>query len=301
MCLKVRMVCVCVRGGVSAIQDKAPLPRPPRPPASSASSRDGQTGSVHANYGTNINTPSNFTNTYAAPCGMYCTTRSYIIFSTDNGAQSSGFAKGGTGFTNAFDNAVGTQGPFRGAKASLYDGGHRVPFIITGPGVPRGRVDHSLVSSVDWLPTVAAIAGAAIPENTVLRGEDVSDIWHGKANNVITRKKALLWRGGGGPPPCWNRSPALASRNGDWKLLMNPTRDRIELYNMSHLGLRQNGGFFEMQNMASAYPDVVEAMVAPLMAWHHSIGPARPNETDAQLSSGCFGCNLYAFPGLPSD
>lgn len=37
----------------------------------------------------------------------------------------------------AFTNAVGTQGPFRGCKASLYDGGHRVPFIVAGPGVPK--------------------------------------------------------------------------------------------------------------------------------------------------------------------
>lgn len=82
---------------------------------------------------------------------------------------------------------VGVQGPFRGCKGtkpivcfvqsclgSLYDGGHRVPFIVSWPGkvvvnpkfsmltdepVPAGRIDHSLLGTVDWLPTIASIAG----------------------------------------------------------------------------------------------------------------------------------------------
>lgn len=85
----------------------------------------------------------------------------YIVFSSDNGAQGNKWTNTQPG---AFDNAVGTQGPFRGCKASLYDGGHRVPFIVSGPGVPRGRVDHSLLSSVDWLPTVSSVAEACVPE-----------------------------------------------------------------------------------------------------------------------------------------
>ena len=59
------------------------------------------------------------------------------IFSTDNGAQGERWTsnQGGSGpngdTSGAFTNAVGTQGPFRGCKASLYDGGHRVPFIVS--------------------------------------------------------------------------------------------------------------------------------------------------------------------------
>ena len=62
----------------------------------------------------------------------------YIVFSTDNGAQGERWTsnRGGSGpngdTSGAFTNAVGTQGPFRGCKASLYDGGH--PSAI---GTPR--------------------------------------------------------------------------------------------------------------------------------------------------------------------
>ena len=168
-------------------------------------------------------------------------------------------------------------------------------------------MDHSLISSVDWLPTVASIAGisSTIPAGTLLRGEDVSDIFHGKTSHKTVREKPLWWRGGGGPAPCWNRSPSLAVRNGDWKLLLNPDyatggpNARVELYNMSvHLLASggTNGGFFETQNEASRFPEVVSSMAKGLLDWHHAIGPEHPNRTDAQQSAAARGCEKYPFP-----
>ena len=43
----------------------------------------------------------------------------------------------------------------------MYEGGQRVPFIITGPGIRANHVAHSLTSNVDWLPTLASLAGTA--------------------------------------------------------------------------------------------------------------------------------------------
>ena len=234
----------------------------------------------------------------------------YIIFSADNGAQAERWTsnQGGSGpdgdTSGAFTNAVGTQGPFRGCKASLYDAGHRVPFIVTGPGVPHGRIDHSLISAVDYFPTISALSGNPIPPGTVLRGSDISDIWHGKVNHKTMRAKPLFWRGGGGPPPCWNRSPGLAIRNGDWKLLFNPNNTsgplRVELYNMSMAGLGLNGAFFEAQNEARHYPQVVEAMVREIMPWHRStpvpFGAADNTEPDHPRFQPA-GCESYPFPG----
>ena len=234
----------------------------------------------------------------------------YVIFSTDNGAQANKWTNSKN--KGAFDNAVGTQGPFRGCKGSLYDGGHRVPFIMTGPGVPKGRVDHSLLSSVDWLPTIASLGGATIPQGTIMHGEDQSAIWHGKTSNVINRTNALLWRNAGGPAPCWNRAPSLAIRNGDWNLLINPTFEyfdglqltqhatRVELYNMSvnqfGTGL-MNGAFLgEAQNFASYLPDVVNRMAEPLLKWHKAVGPISPGRTDKQMDND--GCESWAFPGM---
>ena len=58
-----------------------------------------------------------------------------------------------------------------GAKGSMLDGGGRVPMIVSWPGVnPAGRVSADLVDSSDFLPTFAALAGAKLPENTVIDG-----------------------------------------------------------------------------------------------------------------------------------
>jgi len=232
----------------------------------------------------------------------------YIIFSTDNGAQSHKWNHGTADGPNAFGNAVGTQGPFRGSKGSLYDGGHRVPFIVSGPGVPKGRVDNSVIGAVDWLPTIADITGAAIAKNTEtrfpLRGHSIADIWHGKKNNVLDRgDKPLLWRGGGGPSPCWNRSPALAMRDGDLKLLFGPAPgDRVELYNMSRFGLRDSGDRFESENLASDRPDDVARMMKTALTWHHTLPKSGVpgdigNRTDREWKVTA--CERYHFPGLP--
>ena len=49
-----------------------------------------------------------------------------------------------------------------------------MPFIVSGPGVPKGRIDHSLISAVDYFPTISALSGIPIPEGTVLRGGNIA-------------------------------------------------------------------------------------------------------------------------------
>lgn len=201
--------------------------------------------------------------------------------------------------SGAFTNAVGTQGPFRGCKGSLYEGGHRVPFIVTGPGVPKGRVDHSLLSAVDFLPTVMSLTGSIIPTGTLLRGVDVSDILHGEKNHVTLREKPILWRGGGGPAPCWNRSPPLAARNGDWKLLADLDGRRVELYNISVKQLGRGGAFFE--SATESNPDVVQELLGALTEWQHgTVCPFGAPQSGGCASHGRYiqGCDAYPFPGL---
>ena len=58
----------------------------------------------------------------------------------------------------------GYAGPYRGAKFSLFEGGIRVPAIVSLPGVvPAGQVRDQLATAVDWLPTIAEVTGARLP------------------------------------------------------------------------------------------------------------------------------------------
>ena len=144
-----------------------------------------------------------------------------VIFSSDNGPLPT--------FGGA--RAAG----LRGSKMSLYEGGVREPLIVRWPGrVPAGRVDERTVSSaVDLFPSVCALAGAK-PPDALFDGEDVSAAWFGKA---LTRAKPLFWEYGRNAkafkyPAGRDRSPNVAVRDGQWKLLVNADGTQAELYDL---------------------------------------------------------------------
>jgi len=89
-----------------------------------------------------------------------------LLFTSDNGPEDFRITRGvGPG--------SGSSGRFRGRKRSIYEGGVRMPCIARWPGrIPAGTVDSTTVmSSLDWLPTVSALVGEELPPH--LDGEDM--------------------------------------------------------------------------------------------------------------------------------
>lgn len=199
-----------------------------------------------------------------------------VIFSSDNGPED-------IHVQSVSHSAYGSTGPFRGRKRSLYEGGVRMPFLVRWPEhVPASRVDNtSVVSAVDLLPTLCSIVGRTIREAPPLDGEDVRHILEGSSRS---RTKPLFWeyRFEAHMDPI-HRSPMAAIRDGDWKLLANPDRSRMELYNIP-------ADPSECNNMAAANPILVEALFAQLTAWQQTL-PAGPVSPDA-------GSNSYPWPGM---
>jgi len=187
-----------------------------------------------------------------------------ILFSSDNGPED-------IHIKNAGHSGIGSAGPFRGRKRSLYEGGIRVPGLIRWPGhVPAGKIDDtSIVAGVDWLPTICQLAGVEIPKSHALDGEDASDVFLGTSR---PRTRPLLWewrfRIAGEP---FHQSPQLAIRDGDWKLLMNPDRSRVELYEIKRDPTQLN-------NVAEHHADIVARLSDPLLAWSKTLpqGPRDP-------------------------
>ena len=150
--------------------------------------------------------------------------------------------------------ALGYAGEYRGGKHGIYEGGVRVPWIVRWPArVPAGRVDaQSVLSGVDWLPTLCAIAGVKVSAAD-FEGEDTSAAWFGKAAHV--RAKPLLWK---------PSSPGSTAgiREGQWKLVC-PTRknggDR-ELYDIATDPA-------ESKNLAKQHPEIVKKLSAKVEAW----------------------------------
>lgn len=187
-----------------------------------------------------------------------------VLFSSDNGPED-------LFIRNAGHSGVGSTGPFRGRKRSLYEGGIRVPCLVRWPGhVPAGRIDdESVVAAVDFLPSVCRLTGVAVPEEHALDGEDMSDVLLGAAR---PRRTPLMWE--------WrfriaghvsNISPQLAIRDGDWKLLLNPDDSRIELFDLPRDRM-------QFQNVAAEHPDVVERLKTRVLAWRQTLpeGPVEP-------------------------
>ncbi len=180
-----------------------------------------------------------------------------IIFSSDNGPED-------IHISNASHSGVGNAGPFRGRKRSLYEGGVRVPFLVRWPkGAPAGKVDTtSVIAGVDFIPTLCKITGTKLPANTQLDGEDMSASFRG---TPTLRSQPLMWewrfRVFGEP---FHRSPMLSIRQGNWKLLINPDRSRVELYDIPRDPT-------EMNNLAARHPDVVKELSAKVVAWQQTL------------------------------
>ncbi|MEM6911195.1 MAG: sulfatase-like hydrolase/transferase [Verrucomicrobiota bacterium] len=154
-------------------------------------------------------------------------------------------------------NMLGYAGGLRGGKHDQLEGGIRSPFIVRWPGrVPAGRVDTtSVISGLDWLPTLASIVGIReVP--THLDGEDVSRAWAGQER---LRETPLFWRvssSGAGPSMLWK----------DWKLHLPGKRGKtpVQLYDIAK-------DPSESQNLAADFPEVTARLTQKTQEWVDSL------------------------------
>ena len=117
-----------------------------------------------------------------------------VVFTSDNGPWL------------VFNEQGGSAGLLREGKGCTFEGGMREPMIAWGPGlVQSGVVCHELGSTLDLLPTCAAIAGASLDDDRTLDGYDLSDTLTSGAPSP--RKEMYFYRG----------SELMAVRKGPWK------------------------------------------------------------------------------------
>ena len=185
--------------------------------------------------------------------------RTLVIFSSDNGPLPSfrGSRSGG----------------LRGSKLSLYEGGVRMPFIIRWPGhLPAGRVDdQTVLAATDLFSSLSAIAGVPLPAGIAFDGEDLSAALLG---SPTIRTRPLFWEYGRNTnafafPKGADRSPNVAVREGDWKLLVNADGSDLQLYN-----LRTDPK--ETVNIAAQHADLAKRLKEKALAWRKSLPKLAP-------------------------
>jgi arylsulfatase A len=94
-----------------------------------------------------------------------------VIFTSDNGPERYAYDR-----IRNFGHR--SAGPLRGLKRDLWEGGHRVPFVVRWPGrAPAGGVSDALMSQVDIFATIGAIIGAALPADSAHDSHDMLSVW----------------------------------------------------------------------------------------------------------------------------
>ena len=98
-----------------------------------------------------------------------------VIFSADNGPETYAYAR-------IQNFAHRSSGPLRGVKRDLWEGGHRVPFIVRWPGViPKNETTAALISQVDVMATLAAVTGFALPAGSAEDSHDLLAVFKSSA------------------------------------------------------------------------------------------------------------------------
>ncbi len=169
-----------------------------------------------------------------------------IVFQSDHGHSTEERTFGGGG----------SAGPCRGAKGCLFEGGIRVPSIISWPGtLPQGEVRDQFATGCDWLLTLVDLCGLESPE-VHLDGRSLAPVLR---ENAASPQETFYWHLGSGRQPQW------AVRKGGWKLLGNP-RDTSQPKSLPNgtgrflVNLDEDPG--EQQNQAEQHPEIVAELEA---------------------------------------
>ncbi|RFC46510.1 MAG: arylsulfatase A [Verrucomicrobia bacterium] len=128
-----------------------------------------------------------------------------VVFSADNGPEHYAYDR-----VRNFGHR--SMGPLRGLKRDLYEGGHRVPFLVRWPGVvPAGRVSDELISQIDLYATIAAAIGAEIPPGSAEDSSNQLPLLKGEGKSA---RETLVH----------NTNPnGYGLRHGDWVLITAKT------------------------------------------------------------------------------
>ncbi|MFP6665930.1 MAG: sulfatase [Pirellulales bacterium] len=200
----------------------------------------------------------------------------YVLFTSDNGPwliKNDELADGSLPGDHG-----GSAGPLRSGKVSTWEGGQRVPMIVWAPErVPAGAVCDKLASTLDVLPTFAAMAGAERPQDRVIDGEDIRHLFHGQFDQSNPEKTYYYYL----------RTHLQAVRQGKWKIHLPRPKEPKWLHPFSvnrHIAPADRVGFNapflvdldadlgETTNVADEHPGVVKRLLAVAETARDDIG-----------------------------
>ncbi len=192
------------------------------------------------------------------------TEKTIVIFMSDNGhsaersairveRHNSGLPKGHNYGANG---GGGNTGKWRGNKGTFFEGGLRVPAVISYPAkLPAGVVRDQAITAADWYPTVLDLCGVPAPK-VKLDGASLLPII--RSADVPTHHKVMHWQ--------WQSRWAV--REGDWKLIGSGDKGRGKLF-LGNLADEQP----ERKNYAKQKPEIVKRLAQLHSQWIDEVSP----------------------------
>lgn len=187
-----------------------------------------------------------------------------VVFTSDNGPWRN------------YGNHAGNTAGLREGKGTSWEGGQRVPCIMRWPGkIPAGTVCNKLASTIDLLPSVAALSGASLPEKEI-DGVDITSLMMGNMN-ASPRKEFAYY---------YHKNSLEAVRKGPWKLVLPhryrtylkdlpgydgfPGKVRSDSTGLALYHLYTDPG--ETVDLQKKFPEVVQELLAVAGRYRESLG-----------------------------
>ena len=198
-----------------------------------------------------------------------------VIFSADNGPETHAFER-----LEKFDQW--SSGKYRGVKRDIYEGGHRVPFIVRWPGkIKPASISDEVVSQVDLAATFASIIGHPLVKKEAIDSYNLLPVFKGEKYQKPLRFATVQ-----------NTSPnKFALRQGDWVFIDGGTGSAkkeqssyLEHFKLQEYGKEHKGLLFNLKddprqsnNLYSQHPAKVKKMRSLLQSYLDG-KPCAPNE-----------------------
>ncbi len=170
--------------------------------------------------------------------------KTWIIYTSDNGPWL------------RFKNHAGSAKPLRDGKGATFEGGQRVPCVMWAPGrIPAGTSTNAFASTMDLLPTIAAITNTSLPERKI-DGHDISSSF---ASDQSPRMEMLYYSSGG---------KLEGIRSGNWKYLERSIRKKsgAKQRELKQLLFDLSNDIGEKNNCAEANADIVAELRTKMIA-----------------------------------
>ena len=166
------------------------------------------------------------------------TDNTLVIFLSDNGGS-----------------GTADNGPLRGGKSRMFEGGLRVPCIVRWPGrIPSGTVRDEFLTSLEIFPTLCRAAGTEPPKGVVLDGFNMVEVLSGKQNS---HRREMFWQ----------RRGDKAARVDNWKWVLSEKGTGL-------FDLTEDIG--EQKDLTKLRPDVLNMVKQRFLEWKEQMEDAEP-------------------------